>query len=289
MAAGADYSTQSTHKTMSAFSQASMIHVNDPDFENIEEFFMENYMMYTSTSPGYPMVASLDVARKQMVMEGYKLLSNALTLAQDLKESINSLNGFSVLELADLISDEIREDNIRHDDTKITVDISKSGYTNKEIEAALAEDFGIQIEKSTFNTITLLITIGTTRSKTNRLFLALESLSGKGKKSKATKRDNEIKMVLSELKYLPRHAFYCDGELIDIRDAKNKISTVMAVPYPPGIPILIPGQIITGEIIDYLTRLTEKGVEIHGMDKNSIKVATEAEEKSLAEEGYLIT
>jgi len=190
--------------------------------------------------------------------------------------------------LKDLISDEIKNDNIRHDDTKITVDISKSGYTNKEIEAALAEDFGIQIEKSTFNTITLLITIGTTRSKTNRLFLALESLSRKVKKSKATKRSNAIKMVLSDLKYLPRHAFYCDGELVDIRDAETKISTVMAVPYPPGIPILIPGQIITKEIIHYLTQLTEKGVEIHGVDKNNIKVATLAEEKTLQEEGYLI-
>jgi len=289
MAAGADYATQSTHKTMSAFSQASMLHVNDPDFENIEEFFMENYMMYTSTSPGYPMIASLDVARKQMVMEGYKLLSNALELGKDLKESINSLEGFSVLELEDLISDEIKNDNIRHDDTKITVDISKSGYTNKEIEAALSNDFGIQIEKSTFNTITLLITIGTTRSKTNRLFLALESLSRKGKKSKAKKRDSEIKMVLSDLKYLPRHAFYCDGELVDIRDAEGKISTVMAVPYPPGIPILIPGQIITKEIIYYLTQLTEKGVEIHGMDKNSIKIATDEEEKQLIENGYEIS
>ncbi|MFP4548468.1 MAG: aminotransferase class I/II-fold pyridoxal phosphate-dependent enzyme [Fidelibacterota bacterium] len=288
MAAGADYATQSTHKTMSAFSQASMLHVNDPDFENTEEFFMENYMMYTSTSPGYPMVASLDVARKQMVMEGYKLLSNALDLAKDLRESINSLDGFSVLDLKELISDEIKNDNIRHDDTKITVDISGSGYTNKEIEAALSEDFGIQIEKSTFNTITLLITIGTTRSKINRLFLALESLSRKGKKSKTPKRSNTIKMVLSDLRYLPRHAFYCDGELIDIRDAENKISTVMAVPYPPGIPILIPGQIITKEIIDYLTQLTEKGVEIHGMDKNNIKVATPEEEKTLQEDGYLI-
>ncbi len=288
MAAGADYATQSTHKTMSAFSQASMLHVNDPDFENTEEFFMENYMMYTSTSPGYPMVASLDVARKQMVMEGYKLLSNALDLAKDLRESINSLDGFSVLDLKELISDEIKNDNIRHDDTKITVDISGSGYTNKEIEAALSEDFGIQIEKSTFNTITFLITIGTTRSKTNRLFLALESLSRKGKKSKTPKRSNTIKLVLSDLKYLPRHAFYCDGELIDIRDAENKISTVMAVPYPPGIPILIPGQIITKEIINYLTQLTEKGVEIHGMDKNNIKVATAEEEQTLQEEGYLI-
>ncbi|MBN2280748.1 MAG: aminotransferase class V-fold PLP-dependent enzyme [Candidatus Marinimicrobia bacterium] len=289
MAAGADYATQSTHKTMSAFSQASMLHVNDPDFESIEEFFMENYMMYTSTSPGYPMIASLDVARKQMVMEGYKLLSHALDLAKDLKESINSLDGFSVLELKDLISSEIKDDNIRHDDTKITIDISKSGYTNNEIEAALSEDFGIQIEKSTFNTITLLITIGTTRSKTNRLFLALESLSRKGKKSKSSLRDNDIKLVLSDLKYLPRHAFYCTGELMDIRDAEGKIATVMAVPYPPGIPILIPGQIITKDIIKYLTQLTEKGVEIHGMDSNNIKVATENEEKQLKDDGYEIS
>src|SRR5256714_987600 len=82
--AGADYATQSTHKVLSAFSQASMIHVNDPGFN--EHLFRENFNMHTSTSPQYSMIASLDVARKQAVMEGYKLLSRTLALSQELRE-----------------------------------------------------------------------------------------------------------------------------------------------------------------------------------------------------------
>ena len=104
--AGADYATQSTHKVLSAFSQASMIHVNDPDFR--EHLFRENFNMHTSTSPQYGLIASLDVARKQAVMEGYKLLQRTLRLAQELRRQINSTGVFRVLELADLLRSQKR-------------------------------------------------------------------------------------------------------------------------------------------------------------------------------------
>src|SRR5687767_6659590 len=104
--AGADYATQSTHKILSAFSQASMLHVNDPDFN--EHIFRENFNMHTSTSPQYSMIASLDVARKQAVMEGYKLLNRTLQLAQELRQQINSTGVFRVLELDDLLPEEVR-------------------------------------------------------------------------------------------------------------------------------------------------------------------------------------
>ena len=288
MAAGADYATQSTHKTMSAFSQASMIHVNDPDFDGIEDFFMENYMLYSSTSPGYPMIASLDVARKQMVMEGYKLLTNALALAEDLRDSVNSLDLFRTLEAEDLMADEVMEDGVRLDRTKVTIDISGSGYTNKRLEHLLLTEYGIQVEKTTFNTLTLLITIGTTRSKINRMFLALEALSKRKGGAGTLRPVQPLKMVLSEMKYLPRHAFYCDGEDIAIQNGAGRIAAGMIVPYPPGIPILVPGQEVTGDIVAYLTALYEKNVEIHGMHDGYIKVLSPAEEIELKENGYAI-
>jgi arginine decarboxylase len=122
---GADYATQSTHKILSAFSQASMVHVNDPDFN--EHIFRENFNMHTSTSPQYSMIASLDVARKQAVMEGYKLLARTLSLSTELRHQINSTGVFRVLELDDLLPDEVRHDNIQLD-PQATVDIS-NGYT----------------------------------------------------------------------------------------------------------------------------------------------------------------
>src|SRR5882762_2654231 len=175
--AGADYATQSTHKVLSAFSQASMIHVNDPGFN--EHLFRENFNMHTSTSPQYSMIASLDVARKQAVMEGYKLLS--LTLAQELRAQINSTGVFRVLELEDLLPEEVAHDGIRLDPTKVTVDISKCGYTVEDLQRELFDRYNIQVEKSTFNTLTLLLTIGTTRSKVSRLYDALMRIAREGR------------------------------------------------------------------------------------------------------------
>lgn len=290
MAAGADYATQSTHKTMSAFSQASMIHVNDPDFEDIQDFFMENYNMHASTSPQYPMIASLDVARKQMAMEGYSLLSRAFNLSDELKSSINSLSKFRVLELEDLISDEIKDDNIRVDKTKITIDISKSGYSSKELEHILVNKHNIQIEKTTFNTISILLTIGATYSRINRLYLALESIekqSGNRKKdSGSSKIIKDFKLSLSPIKYRPRFAFYADSEQIPLRDSLNRVSTMMVTPYPPGIPLLVPGQLITQEIINALGMYRDYGVEIHGLDNGLVQVMPPEEEERLKKEGF---
>ncbi len=238
MEAGADYSTQSTHKTMSAFSQASMIHVNDPDFESIEDFFMETFNMHTSTSPQYPMIASLDIARKQMVMEGYSLLSRCIELSETLKKSINSLSKFRVLGLDDLISSEVKNDRIKLDPTKLTIDVSGTGFTSKEVEHFLLEKHNIQIEKTTFNTLSILITIGATHSKLNRLFLALENIekmSGNRKVSKVTGKD-DIFLELSPMKFVPRFSFYSDGEIIPLREAQDRVAACTVTPYPPGIP-----------------------------------------------------
>jgi arginine/lysine/ornithine decarboxylase len=275
---------------MSAFSQASMIHVNDPDFEKIRDFFMENFCLHTSTSPQYPMIASLDVARKQMVMEGYSLLSRALKLSDSLKKAINSLKKFRVLEVEDIISDEIRDDNIKLDRTKITIDISKSGFSSKEVEHLLLCKHDIQIEKSTFNTITILITIGSTQSKINRLFLALENLELLSGNIVENKNGimSDFKLALSPIKFKPRYAYYCDGEHIHLGSTRGKICTSMVVPYPPGIPLLVPGQLITEEIIQALQTYREYNVEIHGLHDGMVKVMTEEEETDLTRRGYTI-
>ncbi|MFO8086366.1 MAG: aminotransferase class I/II-fold pyridoxal phosphate-dependent enzyme [Bacteroidales bacterium] len=292
MAAGADYSTQSTHKTMSAFSQASMIHVNDPDFEDIEDLFIENFNMHSSTSPQYPMIASLDVATRQMVMEGYSLLQRVLDLSSQLKDSINSLKKFRVLEKNDLISEELSNDNIRLDRTKITIDVSKSGMTSKQIEHLLLNKHNIQIEKTTFNTITILLTIGATHSRINRLYLALENIekhSGNRQKHGQDKIMKNFRLLLSPILYRPRLAFYAENEEIPLREATDRIASRMVTPYPPGIPLLVPGQIITEAIINSLTTYRDYGVEIHGMEGSLLKVMKQSEEKALDIEGYKIS
>src|SRR6267143_976191 len=145
--------------------------INEPDFK--QHLFRENFNMHTSTSPQYGLIASLDVARKQAMMEGYKLLSRTLELANEVRNLINSTRVFRVLELNDLLPDRVKHDAIRLDPTKVTIDISGCGYTVEDLQKELFERYNIQVEKSTFNTLTLLLTIGTTRSKVSRLYDAL--------------------------------------------------------------------------------------------------------------------
>ena len=270
--AGADYATQSTHKVMSAFSQASMIHVNDPKFN--EHIFRENFNMHTSTSPQYAMIASLDVARKQMVMEGYKLLSRTLALAAELRTQINSTGVFRVLELEELLPDEVRHDGILLDPTKVTVDISSCGYTVEDLQRELFTRFNIQVEKSTFNTISLLLTIGTTRSKVSRLYDALMRIAREGRAPRRLYQFPEIP-EFTRLKYLPRDAYYCGGEAVALLDSKDnpnralveRVCADQITPYPPGIPVLVPGQMITPEVLDFLVGLlrSQKRMELHGV------------------------
>jgi arginine decarboxylase len=290
--AGADYATQSTHKVLSAFSQASMIHVNDPGFR--EHLFRENFNMHTSTSPQYALIASLDIARKQAVMEGYKLLSRTLELAGEVRNLVNSTKVFRVLELEDLLPPEVRSDGIRLDPTKVTIDISGCGYTVEDLQKVLFERYNIQVEKSTFNTLTLLLTIGTTRSKVSRLYDALMRIAREGRPSRRLVQTPDIP-EFTRLRYLPRDAYYCGGELLPVFDEKERVNRSLAgrvcadqiVPYPPGIPVLVPGQVVTANIAEYLGNLlrSTKRMEMHGIVHEGyvpcIRVLKPAEEKGL--------
>ncbi|MDH4173289.1 MAG: ornithine decarboxylase, partial [Betaproteobacteria bacterium] len=263
-----------------------------PDFR--EHLFRENFNMHTSTSPQYGLIASLDVARKQAVMEGFKLLARTLTLAKELREQINSTQVFRSLELEDLLPEELRHDGIRLDPTKVTVDISGCGYTVDDLQKVLFERFNIQTEKSTFNTLTLLLTIGTTRSKVSRLYDAFMRIAREKRAPRRLVRTPEIP-AFTKLRYLPRDAYYCGGELVPVFDDKERVNRALArrvcadqvVPYPPGIPVLVPGQLITREIAEYLASLlrSQKRMEIHGVVHEGyqpcVRVLRSTEERGL--------
>ncbi len=269
-----------------------MIHVNDPGFR--EHLFRENFNMHTSTSPQYGLIASLDVARRQAVMEGFKLLARTLELAQEVRKLVNSTRVFRVLELEDLLPEKTRHDGIRLDPTKVTIDISGCGYTVEDLQKLLFERYNIQVEKSTFNTLTLLLTIGTTRSKVSRLYDALMRIARENRSPRRLVRTPEIP-AFTKLVFLPRDAYYCGGELVPVFDEREHVNRALAgrvcadqiVPYPPGIPMLVPGQLITRKILDYLGQLlhSHKQMEMHGIVHEGylpcIRVLRPTEEKTL--------
>ena len=272
---GADYVTQSTHKMLSAFSQASMIHVVDPDFD--EHRFRENLNMHTSTSPQYAMIASLDVARKQASLEGFSQMSRCLAIAARLREGINDSGVFRVLELDDMLPAELSADGISLDPLKLSVDVSASGMSARQVQLLLFDDFGIQIEKVTHNTLTVLVTLGATQSKVLRLLNALQKIASRvGRTDPADAEPSVVNLPpLSEFSLLPRTAYFSASRVVMLADESGGInagivgmtSADQIVPYPPGIPVLNPGQVITPQIAHFLLAQyrSDNGIELHGL------------------------
>ena len=208
-------------------------------------------------------------------MEGYKLLSRTLELAQEVRKLINSTKVFRVLELEDLLPEAVRHDGIRLDPTKVTIDISGCGYTVDDLQKALFERFNIQVEKSTFNTLTLLLTIGTTRSKVSRLYDALMRIAREGRAPRRLVQTPEIPAVHQAALPAARRLLLRRRAGAGVRRARarqpraspGRIAADQIVPYPPGIPVLVPGQLITKKIVDYLGGLlhSHKRMEMHGV------------------------
>ncbi len=275
--AGADYVTHSAHKVVSAFSQASYIHVNDPDFD--QDFFKEVYNIYVSTSPKYQLIASLDVCRKQLEMEGYKILHGLLKNVEELKEQVSRFRRIRILgpkDFAQMFS-HFSEDGMGHDPLKILIDISALEYSNQEIHRYLMHEVGLEIEKFTHSTLLVLLTLGGERSKIVRLYNALKKLDdGKvGLVRSRSKSRLPDALPPIDLVCLPAEAFFGERESVDWQESVGRIASGLVTPYPPGIPLLVPGQRIAAEHIAYLKALSSTKLTIQGMFDGEIYVLTE--------------
>jgi arginine decarboxylase len=283
---GADYVTHSAHKVLSAFSQASIIHINDPHFN--ESYFREIFYIYTSTSPQYHMIASLDVAAMQMEMEGFKKLNEAIEMANGFRDRLSKLSKIEVLSL-DHFKNEFKHlgsDDVGHDPLKVLLDISKLNYKVEDIHKYLFEEGGLEIEKDTTTTILVLFTIGSSQDKVARLYLALKNLDEGTvdiKKRNDDTTSNKIKLASFpklELLGKPSDAFFSKKreerslkELEELVVNVELISINLVTPYPPGIPLLVPNQKITVAHINVINKLLDEGVSIHGCHENKIWVA----------------
>jgi arginine decarboxylase len=274
--AKADYVTHSSHKVLSAFSQASMIHVNDPDFD--ADYFREIFYIYTSTSPQYQLIASMDICTGQMYLEGFKLINQARNYALHFRKKIkDELNYFKVVEKDDFNTyfDHLKSEGADLDILKVLVDFSATGLEAKTLLKRIRDDSRLEIEKSTNTTFLVLFTIGTDNQKAIRLFNILNEID---KEISAKQTDTERTIALTKYKDIPkgivlkdnpRNAFIGKRKKIKVSELiPGQISSGMVTPYPPGIPLLVPGQEIHDEHINYLVFLIENKVEVHGLFNN---------------------
>ncbi|UVJ41483.1 ornithine decarboxylase [Arthrobacter sp. CJ23] len=323
------YATQSTHKTLTSLRQGSMIHVHDQDFDQLNaESFHEAYMTHTSTSPNYQILASLDMGRRQVEFEGYELVQRQADLAVSIAQAVARhpllKKYFRVLGTRDLIPARYREtqrqmplrdglaamaeawrrDEFVVDPSRLTLHIGLSGVDGDTFKHEyLMDKYGIQVNKTSRNSVLFMTNIGTSRSSVAYLVEVLvklaesfedeqAALSGLGKRAHAAK----VAALTSAPPPLPDFSrfaarFRKDGQTPDgnIRDAyfesykpgscaylgtaelsrrveagEELVSASFVTPYPPGFPVLVPGQVITAEILAFMSALDTR--EIHGFN-----------------------
>jgi arginine decarboxylase len=275
-AGGADLCINSTHKMLSAFSQCAMLHQRG---DRVRLDRLKSVLkMFLSTSPNLPMVASMDVARKQMATEGEALLSRTIALAQETRARLNGIPGVYCF------GEELRG---RHgvfdlDPTKITVTVKGLGYTGYEASALLRRRYNIQVEMADLFNLVALVTIGTRREAAERLVYAFEELARddrpidmyapSGILEERLRKGTFRLPTVPPMRMLPRAAFLADTQVVKFRESQGRICAETLTPYPPGIPVIAPGEEITREIVDYLRLELKAGVRIQGPSDDELRV-----------------
>lgn len=267
--AGVDVCVQSTHKILGGMTQSSMLHVKGSDIDHSGVIRLLHLLQ--STSPSYILMASLDLARMQMATEGEKLLSKAIDLANDARDRINRIPGLSCFGEADLPAG-----GFSLDVTKLTVSAKGLGISGFEASAILNADFGIQVEMADLFNILVIVSIGDRRDDLDRLVEALASLAKRGIRP-ADRRAIPCPFppMGQQLHLPPRDAFFAPSDHVPLAKAEGRISSDIVTIYPPGVPVLVPGEEVGSATIDYLLSLAACGARIDGvleLDEPQIRV-----------------
>ena len=326
------YATQSTHKSLSALRQGSMIHVWDEDFaRKTEDAFHEAFFTHTSTSPNYQILASLDLARRQVELEGYGMLSNVQSMALTIRDKVENdrdlakyfrvlspeelipaefrpsgltsyVGGESTVELAAVVDDAWRNDEFVLEPTRMTLSTSAAGIDGDRFkEEILMDQFGLQVNKTSLNSVLFIGTIGVTwggvaylldalKQEAERIETELESAS----RAETLLHERRVDALTRNLPPLPDFSHFhelfrpnpetsegdmrtpyflnyeeTNREYVPLQEAeklldegRELVCTTFIIPYPPGFPILVPGQVVSREILDFMQKLAIK--EVHG-------------------------
>ena len=343
------YATQSTHKSLTSLRQGSMIHIYDQDFRNkVQEPFDEAFMTHTSTSPNYQILASLDMGRRQVELEGFEMVQKQIELAMTIRERVAShpllSKYFSFLRPRDMIPDEYRKSGVGSyfdpetgwnasnmeaawatdefviDLTRLTLYVGLTGIDGDTFKNEyLMDKYGIQINKTSRNTVLFMTNIGTSRSSVAflievlvKIATALEQEQEDASRVELKLIDKRVQSLCKDLPPLPdfshfhaafapgasnkvatpdgdiRKAFFyayddenCEYLTIDedtigaaMKSGRELVSASFVTPYPPGFPVLVPGQVISEAILAFIRALDVK--EIHGYEPEiGLQVFTE--------------
>lgn len=246
LAAGADISALSLHKTLGSLTQSSVILVQKArvNFSRIQRVFA----MFSSTSPSHLLLASMDVARKKIALEGHGLLSRTLALARSARARINAIPGFHCLDASYCTGG----GRCAFDETKLVIDTADVGLSGFEIFRLIRREANVQLELGEVSEVLAVFTIGTTAEDADRLVAGLQAISDRYYEITDVHQIPVFRYCYPELMTRPREAFHAPSKIIGLKDAVGEISAESLMIYPPGIPLAIPGEVITEDAIELL-------------------------------------
>lgn len=268
MQAGADLAATSVHKLGGSLVQSSVLNLKGDlvSPKRVKTVFS----LLTTTSTSYLLMASLDAARRFLAVEGKEHLGRTMLLAENARKAINTFPGL-YCPGADLIGSKA----FSYDPTKLLIHVKDLGLTGHEVDDWLRQNYNIEVELSDLYNILCIVSIGDNEETVGALVKALMDLS---RESEAWVKIPDFPTQLPETPELilsPREAFYSLGESIPLESALGKISKELVMVYPPGIPVVMPGEIIAKSSLDYIKNAKAYKLPIQGLEdpaQETIKV-----------------
>lgn len=261
MAAGADMASVSMHKSGGSLTQSSFLLLGP----HVNAGYVRQIINLTQTTSGsYLLMASLDMSRKNLALNGQAIFDRVCDLAQYARQEINQIGDYYAYSKELINGDSIYDFDV----TKLSVFTLDIGLAGIEVYDLLRDEYDIQIEFGDIGNVLAYISIGDSEANIERLVGALAEIRRRFKKERTGMLDHEYinpKVVVS-----PQVAFYGQKETLPIEQSVNRICSEFVMCYPPGIPILAPGEIITKEILDYILYAKEKGCFMTGPEDMEI-------------------
>jgi lysine decarboxylase len=266
MEAGADMAATSVHKLGGSLTQSSILNLqgNLVSSKRVQSVLS----MLTTTSTSYLLLASLDVARKSLATEGQALLEDTIRKAEETRSKINEIPhlycmGHEILDSSAAVA---------MDPTKLLISVKELGITGYDVEKWLRNGFNIEVELSDLYNILCIVTPGDTQNDLHTLIKALTDLSQVYKFQADMNVNSSVLLPeIPPLALTPRDAFYAETEVIPFEKSAGRIIAEFVMVYPPGIPIFIPGEIITRDNLVYTKKNVEAGLPVQGADDVELK------------------
>jgi len=265
MASGIDGAVTSTHKVLPAFTQSAVLNAQGP---RIDAGRLETTVgMSQTTSPAAFIYASIDAARAQMATRGRALLDNALELAWHARERLRAIPGVRIVDGQTLGVE-------RYDPTKFVIDVAGIGITGFEAETELRNRFRINPEATDLLSVVCFITVSDTKPSVERLISAFEALSREnaGRTPIVTNLRSSGSIIRPGIQVMtPRDAFFSPSRAVPLMESSGNVSADLVIPYPPGIPVIAPGDVIEQHKLEYLAAGVSAGFYISGAADHSLK------------------